>query len=171
MTNTVAGLLPQFAYLVTIAVSFPIAVISFALARRRLLEPVLTATLVVVGLLVMAAIGTLAALVSVAAAVEVLRIATGAGVGLVVLPLAIGTALVRRAAGVDRDRALRVTTATWPIGLLVSFLVYIAPGGPYRYNITFLTGNTAIAAFVLWGSCILFLPGLLGAIVLRIRGD
>lgn len=169
MTNTVAGFLPQFAYLVTIAVSFPIAVISFALARRRLLEPVLTVTLVVVGLLVLASVGTLAAVVSVDAAVEVLRIAVGAGVGLVVVPLTIGTALVRRAADVDRDRALRVTTATWPVGLLVSFVVYIAPGGPYRYNITFLTGNTAVAAFVLWGACILLLPGLLGAFVLYVR--
>ncbi|MFW6376957.1 MAG: hypothetical protein ACOC0F_03185 [archaeon] len=170
MTNTVAGLLPQFAYLVTIAVSFPIAVISFALARRRLLEPVLTSTLVVVGLLVMASAGTLAAVVSVDAAIEVLQIAVGAGVGLVVLPLGIGTALVRRAVGVDRDRALRVTTATWPVGLVVSFLVYIAPGGPYRYNITFLTGNEAIVAFVVWGACVVFLPGILGAVVLRARG-
>jgi hypothetical protein len=171
MTNTVAGFLPQFAYLVTIAVAFPIAVISFALARRRLLEPVLTATLVAVAMLVVAAAGTLAAVVSVDAALEILRIALGAGVGLVVFPLGIGTALVRRVAGVDRDRALRVTTATWPIGLLVSFLVYIAPGGPYRYNITFLSGNEAVAAFVVWGACILLLPGILGIIVLRLRGD
>jgi hypothetical protein len=122
-------------------------------------------------MLVVAAAGTLAAVVSVDAALEILRIALGAGVGLVVFPLGIGTALVRRVAGVDRDRALRVTTATWPIGLLVSFLVYIAPGGPYRYNITFLSGNEAVAAFVVWGACILLLPGILGIIVLRLRGD
>lgn len=165
MSNTVAGLLPQFAYLVTIGVSFPIAVVSFVLARRKLLEPVLTATLVAVALLVMASAGTLAAVVSVDAAIEVVRIAVGAGVGLVVLPLAVGTALVRRTVGVDRDRALRATTASWPIGLLVSFLVYVAPGGPYGYNITVLTGNEAMAAFALWGACILLLPGILGALV------
>ncbi|MFT4891779.1 MAG: hypothetical protein ACI9YT_002714 [Halobacteriales archaeon] len=170
MTNTVAGLLPQFAYLVTIAVSFPIAVVSFVLARRKLLEPVLTATLVAVALLVMASAGTLAAVVSVDDALEVVRIAAGAGVGLVALPLGAGTAFVRRTVGVDRDRALRATTATWPIGLLVSFLVYIAPGGPYRYNITALTGNEAIVAFVVWGACILLLPGVLGALVVRVGG-
>jgi hypothetical protein len=169
MTNTVAGFLPQFAYLVTIAVSFPIAAISFVLARRRLLEPVLTVTLVSVSLLVLAGAGTLAAVVSPAAAIEVLRVALGVGVVLVILPLTIGTGFVRRAAGVDQDRALRVTTAAWPIGLLVSFVIYVAPGGPYRYNITFLTGDVALVAFAAWGACILFLPGLLGYSYVAIR--
>lgn len=171
MTNTVAGLLPQFAYVVTIAVSFPIAVISFVLARRRLLEPVLTTTLVAVALLVMASAGTLAAVVSVDAAVEVLRIAIGAGVGLVMLPLGFGTALVRRLNGVDRDQALRMTTAAWPVGLLLSYVVYLAPGGLYSSNMTFLEGQAASVSFVIWGACILFVPGLLGAVVQRLTGE
>jgi hypothetical protein len=170
MTNTVAGLLPQFAYVVTIAVSFPIAAIAFLLARRKLLEPVLTVTLVAVGLLVVTSAGTLAAVVSVDDAVRVLRVAASAGVGLVVLPLAFGTAFVRRAVGVDQDRALRVTTAFWPIGLLASFVVYIVPGGLYRVNITSLSGDAATAAFAAWGACILLLPALLGALTSHFRG-
>ena len=170
MTNSVAGLLPFLAYIVTVAVAVPITIVTLFLARRRLLEPMLTVTLGSVTVFVLLGIGTLAALISVDAGLQALQTAVLTGVAFVVLPLGLGTFLVRRILGGDRDRAMRLVVAGWPVALVLSVVVFIAPGGFRRYNITFLDPPLAYVAVAVWYGIVLLGPTVVGLLVHRVRG-
>jgi len=170
MTDGVAGLLPLLAYVVTVAVAVPVAAITLLLARRRLLEPVLTATLGSVTLFVLLGVATLAALISVDAGVAALRTALFAGVALVIAPLALGTVLVRQLLGGDRDRALRVVITGWPAALVLSVVVFVAPGGLGGADVTTLEGVVGRAAVALWVAVVLLGPAALGLLVTAVRG-
>jgi hypothetical protein len=61
----------------------------------------------------------------------------------VLLPLAVGQWLVRRARGVDSESALRLTTAGWPVAMLVTFGVFVAPGGLAGGHLLHLGGPRA----------------------------
>jgi len=170
MAEGVSDLLPLVAYIVTVGVSVPVTLITLRLARRRLLEPVLTATLGSVTLLVLLGVGTLAALNSVGAGLDALQTALVTGVALVIGPLGLGTALVRRAIGGDRDRALRVVISGWPVALVVSVVVFVAPGGLDGTDVTDLADPVGQAALALWVAVILLGPAVVGLTVAAVRG-
>jgi len=170
MAQGVAGLLPLVAYVITVAVAVPVTLITLRLARRRLLEPVLTATLGSVTLLVLLGVGTLAALLSVDAGLDALQTAVFTGVALVIAPLGLGTVLVRRATGGDRDRALRLVISGWPVALAVSLVVFVAPGGLDGTDVTELTGVFGRVGVAVWVAVVLLGPAAVGLLVAAVRG-
>lgn len=170
MVAGVADLLPLVAYVVTVAVAVPVTAVTLLLARRHLLEPVLTATLASVTALVVLGIGTLAALTSLDAGLRALRTAVVVGLTLVVAPLGLGTVLVRRAIGGDRDRALRVVLTGWPVALVVSAVVFVAPDGLDGTDVTTLGGPLGLVAVVVWAAVVLFGPAAVGLLVAGVRG-
>ena len=170
MTQAVGELLPLVAYITTVAVAVPVTIVTMTLARRRLLEPVLTATLGSVTLFVLLGIGTLTLLISVEAGMEALRTAVVTGVVLVIAPLGLGTVVVRRIIGRDRDNALRVVIPGWPVALVLSVLLFVAPGGLDGTDVTTLEGPLGTVALVVWGLLVLVGPTLVGLLVYRLRG-
>lgn len=172
MTNDPAGLLAVFAYVGTVVASVPVAVV--ALLLRRVTTSFREALAYSLG-------GSFALFTVVAVALAV-TVDPGAGgtlfatgvaalVALVAIPLAVGRALVERLAGLDPDRALRWATAGWPVALILSFVVFVAPGGPTRYNATFLSGVEAALAGGAIALAVLVGPGLLGTALARAFGD
>jgi hypothetical protein len=170
MPEAVGELLPLVAYIITVAVAAPVTVITLFLARRRLLEPMLTATLGSVTLFALLGIGTLAALISVDAGIQALQTAVVTGLVLVIVPLGIGTVLVRAVIGCDRDRALRVVIAGWPIALVCSVLLFVAPGGLNGTDVTTMGGLVGQVAFLAWSVLVLLGPTAVGMVVYTFRG-
>ncbi|WP_255195484.1 hypothetical protein [Halorarius litoreus] len=81
-------------------------------------------------------------------------------VGLLVLwglPLGLGVGLLDRRGTAPQAAALLAAIGL-PVGLALSFLVFLAPGGFYRYNITFLTGPAAWLAWSAFLAAVVLLP-------------
>lgn len=170
MTQAVGELLPLVAYITTVAVAVPVTVVTLVLARRRLLEPVLTATLGSVTLFVLFGVATLAALISVDAGLQALWTAVVTGAFLVVAPLGLGTVVVRRLVGRDRDLALRIVIVGWPVALVCSVVLFVAPGGLDGTDVTTLGGTVGTVATAVWGLLVLVGPSVVGLAVYALRG-
>ena len=164
------GLLALVVYVVTVALSPVLAIAVVLLARQRSPTAALGTVVGVLAALVTLSTTVVAALFSLWAAVAVFLLGFGALLGLVVVPLFLGRTVVRRATGVDREDALRLSVMAWPLALAGSFALFVAPGGASRYNITFLSGAAAVAAWLAWALVVLVGPGLVGAGLARLFG-
>lgn len=169
MAETILGSVLVFVYVATVALA-PVLALAVVLVGRRRSQTAALGT--VVG--AMAAVVTLgatvgAALISWRAGAVLFLAGQGALLGLGIVPLVIGRGIVRRATGIDRESALRVAVAAWPLSLAGSVALFLAPGGALRYNITFLSGAVAILAWLAWGGLVLVGPGVLGAAGVRLR--
>ena len=73
------------------------------------------------------------------------------------LPLGVAIGLLEHR-GIPADRAALLAAGGLPAGLGASFLVFLAPGGVYRYNITFLTGPEAWLAWTGFTAAVVLVP-------------
>ncbi|PSQ19391.1 hypothetical protein BRD00_01835 [Halobacteriales archaeon QS_8_69_26] len=168
MSNNPAGLLAVFAYVGTVLASVPVAVVALLLRRitpsfREALAYSLGGGFALFTVVVLA----LAVAVDPGAGGTLFVTGVVAVVVLAVLPLAIGRAVVERTADLDPDRALRWATAGWPPAMILSLIVFVAPGGPARYNVTFLSGVEAVVAGGILVAVVLLGPGLVGTALAR----
>lgn len=93
-----------------------------------------------------------------------------AGVVLAAFPLYIGRQLLERWTPLAPDRALVVAVLGWPVALLASLAVFVAPGGPTRYDITVLSGGGGALAWTAIGLVVTLGPGVVGYGLVRLLG-
>ncbi|MFB6195382.1 MAG: hypothetical protein ABEI80_04360 [Haloplanus sp.] len=163
MTNSPAGVLALIVYVGWVAGSGPLALAVSGLARW--LDSVALAIryvgAVVVGA-VLAGTTALALFVDPVAGGTFAALALAAGVVLAAFPLYIGRQLLERWTTLPPDRALVFVVLGWPVALLASLAVFLAPGGPTRYNITVLSGGVAALAWTAMGLVATLGPGVVG---------
>jgi hypothetical protein len=86
------------------------------------------------------------------------------------IPLLVGRLLLVRYTALSADRALYNALLGLPVALLVSLLVFVAPGGFARRNIVFLDGIAAVVAWAVFLAVLVFGPAVVGLAVARWRG-
>jgi hypothetical protein len=146
------GLLSPFVFVLTGGVSTLTAVGARLLGREQEFVRAVAASFSTVGALYLAGVGVVWL---VAGGGTLWGLASGlVAAGLVafvllgVLPLAVGRRLVRRAHDVDSETALRLTTAGWPVAMLIVFGVFVAPGGVSGGHLLSLDGpRTCLGGF------------------------
>lgn len=168
MAESVLALLVFFVYVLTVALSGPLALAVVFVARRRSVTAALGTVVGTLAGLVTLGGTVVAALVSPLAGVVTFASGLAALLGLVVVPLLVGRSILRRVTGLDRENALRYAVTGWPLALAASFGLYVAPGGVARYNITFLDGPLALLAWAAWLAVVLFGPGVVGIGLVRL---
>ncbi|QPV61367.1 hypothetical protein I7X12_11360 [Halosimplex litoreum] len=94
----------------------------------------------------------LAVLVDPAAGLTFAVVAAGAALVLAVVPVLFGRQLLGRWTLLDADEALAYATLGWPVAMVTSAVLFVAPGGFTRYNVLFLDG---LAATVAWTTLVL----------------
>ena len=170
-TGSFLGTLALFVYFGTVVLSVPAAAATLLLSRRLGVLPAAVGVVLATGGLV------LAAAILGSGVLGVQRSLAAASVGVVgllvlwVVPVALGTAIVRRFAGPALAGALGFTVAGLPPALLASAVVFVAPGGPSRYNLTFLAGPALWAASAVFLTIVLLGPGLAGLGLHRLVGS
>lgn len=171
MANGFTGVLALAVYVGWVAGSVPLALACYGLARW--LDSVDLAIgyvgAVVVGV-VLAGATALALFVDPVAGGLFAVLALAAGVVLAGFPLYIGRQLLERWTALPPDRALLYAVLGWPVALVASLGVFVAPGGPTRYNITFLSGGWAALAWTVVGLVVTLGPGVVGYAAYRLVG-
>jgi len=165
-----AGLLVVFTYFGAVALSLPAAAAVLLAARRMGVVRAGVLVGLVVLLLVAAAAAALGATVGLVSGLTFAASAVAALLLLWVVPVALGRWIVRRLEGVGGDVALGYAVAGLPVAMIASALVFVAPGGPSRYNITFLSGPALWTASAVFLAVVLVGPGLAGVGLLRLAG-
>jgi len=169
MTNSPVGLLAVVVYVGWVVASVPLALAVYGLSRwlddRGLALRYVGAALVG---LVLAGGTALALFVDPVAGAVFLGLAAAAGVVLAAFPLYIGRQLLERWTTLPPGRALGYAVLGWPVALVASLVVFLAPGGLGRYNITFLTGGAAALAWVVLGLVVTVGPGVAGFAMYRL---
>jgi hypothetical protein len=89
-------------------------------------------------------------------------IVLAAAVVLAVFPLYIGRQLVERWTGLPGADAQEYAVLGWPVALVASFAVFLAPGGLGRYNLTFLSGPVAALVWLVVGAVVTLGPAVAG---------
>lgn len=84
------------------------------------------------------------------------------------LPVLVGQRLVRRYAGVADDLALGYAVAGLPVAMAASAVVFVAPGGPTRYNLTFVTGPVLWVVAAAFLAIVVLGPGIVGVGLVRL---
>jgi hypothetical protein len=87
---------------------------------------------------------------------------------LVGFPLFVSRQLLGRWTDASADEALEFATLGLPGALVVSALVFFGPGGAARYNITFLTGVEAAAAWTAFVLVVTVGPAVVGLGIYRL---
>lgn len=164
------GLLAVFVYLGAVLASLPAAAAVLLLARR--LGVARAAALVGLGALVLVLVAGLGVgvLVGLDAGLTLAGYGVVALAVLWALPTLVGRWLVGRLAGEPADLALGYAVAGLPVALVASAAWFAAPGGPTRYNLTFLSGPTLWAAAAVLVGIVVLGPGLVGVGLLRLAG-
>jgi len=162
------GLLVVFGYFTAVVLSLPAAAGVLLLARRVGVRRAAD----LVGLVAFGLVTVAAVVVGLAAGP--VAGATLAGLGLLVLlslwalPALVGSLLVSRLSPCGDEAALGYAVAGLPVALLASALLFLAPGGPGRYNLTFLSGPSLWLASLVFLAVVLLGPGLVGAALCRL---
>ncbi|QLH80440.1 hypothetical protein [Halosimplex pelagicum] len=151
---------PGFVGAIALVVSFGlvvaspvVAVAAWALSTRRdsFGDALGTVAAVAVGLF--AAVATaLAAFVDPGAGLIFGVVAVAASLVLAVFPVVFGRQLLDRWTVLDADETLQYATLGWPVAMVTSAALFVAPGGLARYNVLFLEG---LAATVAWLTLVL----------------
>lgn len=170
MSNAPTGLLPVFVYVGAVVASFPAAAAALLLARRVGTRRAVT----VVGVGGLGLVAAAALVVGVVVGTGVGLVLAGYGVGAVAvlwaLPVVVGRWLVYRFTGLDVDLALGYAVAGLPLALAASAAWFVVPGGPSRYNLTFLTGPALWAASAVLLAIVVLGPGLVGTGLVKLVG-
>jgi hypothetical protein len=186
------GLIPVLAFVLTVGISGPVALAAGLSYRSgtRSFGRALQVALLEAGLLSLVGVGVVWAIAGGGPSTELWEIpatlvVTGIGASLVLasLPLVVGKHLVGHLLDVEPETALRFTTYGWPIGMLVVFGIFIAPGGPTQGHLVHLEGTriclagfcgiavSFVVAVLLEVLVAVFAPGLFGALIASRRRD
>jgi len=155
-----------FAGAALVLLSGPVAVASFAL--RGVFGGVRRALTVLLGILVLAAFVVAvyaAAVAGLPGGIETLLtclvvLAVGG-----VLPLALASVLAERASNVQDG--VPYALVGWPLSQYAAAVVFLAPGGFARYNLTFATGLTAAVGWAAFFLLVLVGPSVVAVVVAR----
>lgn len=170
MTNEPFGILVVFVYLGAVVLSLPAAAAVLLLARRVGIGRA-GALVVAVGFVIVAVVGLgVGVLAGPAAGVSFAGYGVGAVVALWGLPVLVGRWVVRRFTGLAPDLALGYAVAGLPPALAASAVWFVAPGGPTRYNLTFLSGLALWAGLAVLLTIVVLGPGLIGVGLVRLVG-
>jgi hypothetical protein len=85
----------------------------------------------------------------------------------VVGPILVGVAFVSTRADTPVETVLRRVTAAWPVAMVASAVVFFAPGGAARPNVTFLDWLVALLGPGVVVAIALVGPGVLGLLLVR----
>lgn len=163
MTNTPAGLLPVLVYFGAVVVSIPASLATYGVGRwLGSTASALRYVGAIVGLVVLAGGLLLAVFVDPVVGVALVAMAAGAALVLAGFPLFIGRQLLERWTPLEADEAREYAVLGWPVGLVASFAIFLAPGGPARYNATFLSGPAAVLAWTAVGLVVTLGPAVAG---------
>lgn len=163
MANGTAGLVPLLVYFGAVVISIPASLLAYGLGRY--FDSTGTAIRYVgAGLLglILAAGTALAAFVDPVAGLTLVVVGAGGALVLAGFPLYIGRQLIERWTDLPADHALEYAVLGLPVGLVASFAVFLAPGGPARFNLTFLDGPVAALAWTVVGLVVTLGPGAVG---------
>ena len=186
------GLLPVLAFVITIGISVPVAITTHLSARtgtqsiRRALQIALleASLLYLVGVIAVWAIAG-GGLDTELWEIPATLVITGVGTLLILtaLPLAVGQKVINHWRHIEPEAALRDTVAGWPIAMLVTFGIFIAPDGLAQGTLLDLQGLTVCLfgfcgiSFQLAGAVFIeilvavFGPGLIGLVLSFRRQD
>lgn len=163
MTDNPFGLVNVFVYFATVALSIPVSLVTYALSRRLgSFRDALVQVGVGVVAVVLAAATAIGLFVALRASALFVLLAGVALAVLGVFPILIGAQVLVRRGPLDSDTALEYATLGWPVALVASLVVFFAPGGPARYNITFLSGPVAVVAWAVMLLVVTFGPAVAG---------
>ncbi len=148
MANGFVGAVALVVYFGLVATSPVLALGTWALSTRTdyFGDALGSVVAVAVGLAAAGAVG-LALFVDPGAGLTFAGVAVGAALVLAVFPVVIGRQLLGRWTLLDADEALEYATLGWPVAMVASAVLFVAPGGFGRYNVLFLEG---LAATVAW---------------------
>ncbi|WP_049934217.1 hypothetical protein [Haloplanus natans] len=185
------GLLPVLAFVITIGVSVPVAVTTLLASRtgtqsiRRALRLALleASLLYLVGVVVVWAIAG-GGLDTELWEIPATLVGTGIGTLLILtaLPLVVGQKIIHHWRQIEPEAALRYTVAGWPTAMLITFGIFIAPGGLAQGTLFDIGGPTVclvgfcgislllMGAFFLEALVVVVGPGLVG-LMLSVRGE
>lgn len=186
------GVLPILVFVITVGVSVPVAVTTLLSSRtgtqssRRALRLALleASLLYLVGVIVVWAIAGGGVNMDLW---EIPATLVGTGVGtlliLTALPLVVGQKVIRHWRHIEPEAALRDTVAGWPIAMLVTFGIFVAPGGLAQGTLFDIGGPTIclvgfcgislllMGAFFVEALVVVFGPGLAGLMLSARRQD
>jgi len=163
MTDNPAGLLPVVLYFVAVLVSLPASLVTYGLGRW-LGSTALAVRYVAAGLagLVLAAGTALAVFVDPAVGATVAALAAAGAAVLAAFPLFIGRQLIGRWTGLSGEMAREYAVLSLPVALVASAVLFVAPGGTERYNLTVLSGPVAALVWLGLGLVVTLGPGVAG---------
>jgi hypothetical protein len=163
MTNNPAGLLPVVLYFVAVLVSLPASLVTYGLGRW-LGSTALAVRYVAAGLagLVLAVGTALAVFVNPVVGATVVALAAAGAVVLAAFPLFIGRQLIERWTGLSGEMAREYAVLCLPVALVASAVLFVAPGGTERYNLTVLSGPVAALVWLGLGLVVTLGPGVAG---------
>lgn len=170
MTSEPFGLLAVFVYFAAVVLSIPAAAGVLLLGRRFGIRR--ATDLVGLAFVGVVALGGLVVAVVTDPIAGVLL----AGFGLLALvllwavPVLVGAYVVERLESTTGETALGFAVAGLPGAMLVSAILFLAPGGLARYNLTFLSGPVAWLFLLAFGAVVLVGPGLVGVGLYRFAG-
>jgi|GEM_PF-1318981 len=163
MATEFAGVIALLVYYGLVAASPVVAFVTWALSTRTdyfgdALGSVVAGS---VGLVAAGAVG-LAVFVDPGAGLTFAGVAVGASLVLAVFPVLIGRQLLGRWTLLDADEALAYATLGWPVTMVASAVLFVAPGGLARYNVLFLEGLAAVVAWMSLALIVTLGPALSG---------
>ena len=163
MANGFVGAVALLVYFGLVAVSPVVALVTWALSTRTDYFGDALGTVVAgsVGLVAAVAVA-LAVFVDPGAGLTVAGVAVGAALVLAVFPVVIGRQLLGRWTLLDADEALEYATLGWPVTMVLSVVLFVAPGGLARYNVLFLEGLAAVVAWMTLALVVTLGPALSG---------
>ncbi|MFB6139375.1 MAG: hypothetical protein ABEJ26_02955 [Halosimplex sp.] len=149
MANGFVGLLAVFVFFGLVAASPVVALAGWALSTRRDYFGDALGAVAAVGVgLVAAGALSLALLVDPSAGLAFAAVAVGEALVVAAFPVLIGRQLLERWTLLDADEALEYATLGWPVAMVVTAVLFVAPGGLSRYNVLFLDGAAAAVAWL-----------------------
>lgn len=163
MTNEAVGLIPILVYVGAVVLSIPASLVTYGVGRY-LGSTRVALRYVGAGIAGLVLAGGVALAVFVGPVVGVVLVAVGVAAALVLaaFPLFIGRQLLERWTPLGPDGAAEYAVLGLPVGLVTSFAVFLAPGGPAGYDFGFPDSPIAAIGWTIMGLAVTFGPAVAG---------
>ncbi|WP_415379047.1 hypothetical protein [Halosimplex sp. TS25] len=149
MANGYVGLLAVFVYFGFALASPVVALVAWGLSKRRDSFGMAFGTVAAGSVGLLAAVATaLALFVDPVVGLTFALLVVAAALVLAGFPLLIGRQLLDRWTLLGPDEALEYATLGWPVAMVLSAVLFVAPGGLGRDNVLFLSGGAAAVAWL-----------------------
>ncbi|WP_436925883.1 hypothetical protein [Halosimplex amylolyticum] len=163
MANGFTGALAVFVYFGFVLASPAVALVAWGLSQRRDSFQTALGTVAAGSVGLLAAVATaLALFVSPSVGLVFAGVAVGAVLVLAVFPTLIGQQLLDRWTLLGPDEALEYATLGWPVAMVASFVLFVAPGAAGGADVTALTGLAGALAWVTLALVVTLGPAIAG---------